>query len=712
MPREIVIHSHLENNIFITVHNCDVEDRDLAREILIEEFGEGNVVAVSNFNTFKLKSLVKDLSRLYEIPFEEVNAVTKVMESEARQALLDEVGGDQKFYEFSFDGAIKHSPTFRDFIQKYPKLEEGIKVLYKQIITLGRHAGGVVICDDAGSSMPVIKAKGDIDQTPWSEGLTAKHLEQWGLIKYDFLGLGTLRIIRRCIELILKEKMGFKNPTSKDVITFYKNHLRPDVIGDGDPEVFNAVYKKGKFPGIFQFAENGAQNFCHRAQPEKVSDISAITAIFRPGPLHGHADKKYIEARHGNVNVELSHPVLEKILGPTYGLLIYQESFMQLAHELAGYSLEDSDKLRKLLVKPVTTMAEEMKKKREEEREKFISGCVESGLSLQRSIKLWDEEILGFISYGFNKSHSMAYAYVSYQCAWLLHYYENQWLRAYLEIDSDRDKAVNDVVACGYKMGKPDILISADSWKIENGTIYPSLSSIKGIGAAAVEELLTLREQNNFVDFYDFLWFDEEKQYKNGKTKVTKKWRWSKFNKRAFDALIKCEAFDSFEMVGPEKLFESYRQFYDFFMGNYDKIKKGKIEMFDSISEYKSDEWTKEQKILFQQELMGSYDKSLLFDDGTLDFFRDNDILPLSDLGNTARWHWFVVKDVSKATTAGGKPFLKLKISDLDDKAMNFNYFGPTSLSEIRKGSVHLCTLYVNGQWINCPKNQKILKAS
>lgn len=689
--------------------DSDLSDRDSAREILAQKFGADNVVPVSNFNTLKLKSLIKDLGRLYEVPFEEVNNVTRVMEDEARGPLLDEVGGDQKFYEFTLEGALKYSKTFKEFIEKHPEIKEGVEVLYKQPITLGRHAGGVIICEDASTSMPVIKAKGGVDQTPWSEGLTAKHLEQWGLVKYDFLGLGTLRIIERAIQLILKEKFNVKNPTHKDVSSFYDKYLHPEVVKDGDIEVFKQIYQKGKFPGVFQFAEQAVQNFCVRATPESVGDIAAITSIWRPGPLKGQADKYYVSAKKGNGYTELGHPILEKILGPTYGVLIYQEQFMQLAHELAGYTLEESDNLRKLLVKPVTTMAEEMKKKRDLERDKFIKGCIEKGLSEKRAEKLWDEEILGFISYGFNKSHAVSYAYVSYQCAWLLFNYENQWLRAYLEVDADRDKAVADVVSIGYKMGKPDILISSDSWKIEGGVIYPALSSIKGIGAAAVSELISTREAISFQDFYDFMWEVEQKTLKNGKTKIKRNWRWSKFNKRAFDVLIKVEGFGSFNIVGPGKLFNNYKEMHDFFIGNYDSIKKGKLELFDNVPS--SEDWDQEEKIDFQQEILGSYDKTLLFAHGVLDFFEEENILPLSDVSEQVQFHWFIVKNVKHGNTSTGKPYLKLTISDIDDKVQNLNYFGKYE-EHFRRGCVYIAPLFKNNGWINVPFGQIITKAS
>lgn len=392
----------------------DVEDRDSTIGILRRLYGDDNVVAISNFNTLQLKSLIKDLCKVEGIEFEEVNEVTSKMEDEARPRILEDIGHDQKLYVFDLDGALKHSPTFKKFTDKYPSILESIKILFRQIRVISMHAGGLVITEDPESKFqPKIKIRGNF-QTSWSDGLTAKHLEQFGLIKYDFLGLATLRIIRNCIELILRKELS-KEPTFDQVNSFYQKYLHPDVIGDGEKEVFREIYHKGKFASIFQFTEKGVQEFCQKARPCAVSDISAITALWRPGPLKGGADLAYLDAVE-NGNIKYDHPILEQILGATKGTLLYQEQFMLLAHHLAGFSLLESDELRKLLVKPVTSLGEEMKKKRIDAGERFISGCIKSGLSEKRAETLWNDEILGFISYGFNKSLHKQEKVTIYDC--------------------------------------------------------------------------------------------------------------------------------------------------------------------------------------------------------------------------------------------------------------------------------------------------------
>jgi len=380
--------------------DCDVEIREDALEILKDHFGNDNVIAISNYNKLQLKSIVKDISKLYGIEFFEVNAVTSVMEKEAKDKILADINNDQKLYNFNFEQALKYSPTFRAFIQKYPIIGVYAESLYQEIKSIGKHAGGIIVIPDAESCLPIIKIRG-AEQSPITEGVSAQHLDYFGLIKYDILGLTTLKIIRRCIENILKIQ-GNEKPSIKDVWKFYNDNLRSERIDSKDEKVFKNVYHAGKFPSIFQFEQYKVQDFCMKAKPESVKDLAVLTSLFRPGPLSGQADKKYLN--YDPFELKKEHPIIQKILGGTRGLIVFQEQFMKLAHELADLSLEEADVLRKILVKPSQELGEELKKKRDEYRIKFIEGCVNKGLARERATKLWDEEIIGFISYGFNKS--------------------------------------------------------------------------------------------------------------------------------------------------------------------------------------------------------------------------------------------------------------------------------------------------------------------
>ncbi len=691
--------------------DTDTENKELCLEVLKEEFGENNVIPVSNFNTLQLKSLVKDISRVYDIPYMEVNNVTTKMEDEARQDILNKHGGDQKFYVFDLENAKEFSPSFQNFLEEYPEVGEHIEVLFRQIKSIGRHAGGIIICDDSEACMPVIRIR-KMDQTPWTEGLTAHHCEPWGLIKYDFLALATLRFIRRAIELILK-KQGNENPSVEDVYVFYNKHLHPDVMDRADPNIFEFVYQQGKFPGIFQFTETNCQNFCKRAGPKSVDDISAITSIYRPGPLKGNVDKKYVKTRHSDEEITYDHPILQEVLGDTYGFVVYQEQFMILANKLAGFTLNEADKLRKLLVQPETSMAEEMKQKRVEAGERFIAGCIKAGLTEDRATKLWKDEILGFISYGFNKSHAMSYAYISYQCAFLYTYHEEEWIRAYLENDKDRDKAIADVEAQGYKVGKLDINRSGVDWEIDGKKIYPSLMTIKGIGDAATLELMKERHEvgESFSDF-NTLFFKDGFTLKTRKPK--KVFRFSKFNKRAIAALMKVEAFDSLDIVGEGKMFDNYRHMHNVIINNYDKFKRGSFKVESMALETGDSEkadWSDMEKIENQKELLGTYDKNLLFSSKVLEAFREHDIRPLPDVDHEPRNVWFILKDYKQKVTKTGKDYVSLKITDVDDKIKTLNYFGDEAI-DLKRRCIYVGTLQMKNGWLNTVFGTKVVKIS
>jgi DNA polymerase-3 subunit alpha len=684
--------------------DTDISDRDVAYETLKSYFGENKIALVTNYSTLQLKSLVKDISKLYEVPFQEVNEITKVMEEEAKNSILEEINHDQKLYEFTYEKAKKYSHSFKEYLKQYPDVEICIEKLYKQIRAYSTHAGGTIICNNIIEDMPLMMVKKK-PQTPWSEGLQARHLEQMGLIKYDFLGLATLRFIQKCIELILENNLK-RIPTGEEVRDFYNNELHPSVINTKDKQVYENVYHNGRFINCFQFSETPVQNFCKQVRPESIDDISCITSLYRPGPLSGKADKKLLENKGSYINYE--HPILKEVLEISHGILVYQEQFILLAHKLGGFSLEESDELRKLLVKPSHELGEELIEKRNNARERFINGCVKNNLPHERAIKLWDEEILGFISYGFNKSHSCSYSYISFQCAYLLTYYEKEWIQACLQFDEDRDKILNDVTSLGYRLNKPDINLSSKDWSISNKEIYPALNSLKGIGDVATEELFCIKQQHGqFKDLQDLLFEQAEDK---------PKWRWSKFNKKAFCSLIQAEGFNSLNCVGEEKkIFKNYKHMFNVFTEHFDEIKKAKTTIEEIANNYpdKSD-WTNGEKIQIQKEILGIYDKNLLFNKKVLDIFLEFDILPLSDLDEGSikpHLYWFIINEVKEKMTKNNKKYYQLKISDIDNKNKYVNFFGEVK-DKIEKNSIYITELFMNNGWINVPFGKPLLKAA
>lgn len=201
----MIVHSFLKSGKSVVVHNTDLADRDKVLEQLRDFFGFENVVPISNYNAFKVKSLLKDLAKFYGVPFEEANAATRTVEESVRKATMKH-GDDKNLFVLTYDEALKYDKPFKDFIDKHPQIGESMNILFKQNRSLGRHAGGVLIADDLPQKMPLITSGGE-PQSPWVEGTNYKHLEKIGeFIKYDLLGLETLRLIERSIELILQKE--------------------------------------------------------------------------------------------------------------------------------------------------------------------------------------------------------------------------------------------------------------------------------------------------------------------------------------------------------------------------------------------------------------------------------------------------------------------------------------------------------------------------
>jgi DNA polymerase-3 subunit alpha len=679
--------------------DTDLELREEALDILKRYFGEQNVIAISNYNKLQLKSIVKDLSRLFQIPFQEVNTVTSVMEKEARDKILAEINHDQKLYEFTYERALEHSPTFKAYITKYPAVGQYIEGLYQENKSIGKHAGGILVLSDTESCVPVIKS-GGIFQSPITEGITAQHNEYFGLIKYDMLGLSTLKIIRRCIENILK-KEGINNPTIADVWAFYNAYLSADVIDDKDQKVFEATYNAGVFPSVFQFEKPNAQAFCTQAKPESVYDIAVITSLFRPGPLGGGADKKYLHYEESKLRKE--HSIIQKILGKTRGVLCFQEQFIQLAHELADMSLEEADQLRKILVKPSQELGEELKKKRQEYREKFISGCINKGLPPERATKLWDEEIIGFISYGFNKSHAIAYAYTSYCCSWLYTYYPTEWLKACLEKDPELDKTIATTRSIGYEVSKVDVNLSdIKDWTCVDKIWLPPLVSLKGLGEIGACELVNQRE-DGFKDLHDFF-FNEYGAF-----------RWSKLNKKCIEALVKTEAMASLKDIGPDKVIKNYKHLHEFLNEHWEKFKKGKVKL-DEAGLMDVPDWTAAEKILIQKEITGFYDKSLIVSK-LLKTFKDFNISAIDEYyedDEQGPMHkvWALVEEIEHKPTKTGKSQQYITVSGMSNKLFKFKaWLKPDQIKDWQIGNAMVFSLQYSPEWgYNLDKHQKYLR--
>jgi DNA polymerase-3 subunit alpha len=642
--------------------DIDIDDRDTVLDLLREEFGNTNVVPISNYNLLKLKSLTKDVCKFFGVSFEDANAATRTVEDDVRKATLKE-GDDKNLFELKFDDAMKHSPSYRAFIEKlaeeHPAAVDAIKALYKEQRSLGRHAGGVLVVDDLRTKMPLITSGGE-PQSPWVEGMAVKHLEKVGnFVKYDLLGLLTLRLIRRTVELILERKTG-RTPSFDEIKAYYNAHLHPDVLDFDDPKVYEYVFHSGRWAGVFQFTQRPTQRFCAQCKPSNVTDLAAITSIWRPGPLAGKMHELYVDAKF-NKPYDWGHPLLNETLADTYGLLIFQEQIMLLANKVAGYDLAKCDEVRRAILKRSLATGESAKKEARELEDSFVKGCVGNGVPESIARKLY-ANILAWGGYGFNKAHATGYAMISYQCAYLMTYFEEEWLCSYLESmsrsEDNKAKAFSEIRSLGYQIVPIDINHASFGWTILDGKRFmPSFLTCKDVGSAAVEEIVRERP---YEKIQDVLW-DEQGD-----------WKHSKFNSKALAALIRIGAFQSLDCIGDddEHLFDSYAHMYEVIINHLNDIKKhpvkeplkGMNEFYKLSRELKGqiEPWDRRQLAEHSIKHFGSIDVMNLIDPTVLQVFQQKGISSIDEYDD-AGIYWFCITKTTPKKTKNGKHYLLLE---------------------------------------------------
>lgn len=641
--------------------DSDLSDRDVVIKRLSDKFGSDNVIPISNYNTLQLKSLTKDISKFYGIPFQEATDGVSTVERDVRNEIMG-AADDKNLFVLTFEDAVKYSQKYREYLEKYPQVAEHIKVLYKQVRSIGRHAGGVLISENLVNKMPLISVKGEL-QTPWVEGVNIKHLNQYGFCKFDLLGLETLRIVELCIQNILRRHEGIPEPTFLDVKKWFDERLHPDVLNFNDPAVYENVYHKGNFCATFQFTGQGAQRFIKKFKPKNLRDIAIATSIYRPGPLAAKVDAIYLKAKEDPEEAKKhEHPMVWRALESTHGCIIFQESLLKLATDVAGFNPDESEKVRKTILKQSIAAKADNKEKREGKmRTDFINGCVKtSGLTEKEGSDLW-EKILFFCGYGFNAAHAFSYAIDSYYCAYLQTHYEAEWCCAYLESSSNNaDKlaeAIDEVKSLGYTVEKLDINTATHHWSIveEKKALMPSFLSCKGVGKTAIDEILEKRPYKGIVDL---LWNEDGT------------WKHSKFNKKAMEALIKIGAFDSMNLVGKDCPFSSYKQMYHVVIENQDDLKKmpkrdpgysrRKFEELVSLSSDVPD-WTKEERLAFGLDLLGMFDINLIISQAQQDHLTKREVRSI-DRWDQKDVYWFVVVEKTLKKTKNGKQYLLLKV--------------------------------------------------
>ena len=481
-----------------------MDGRDRVIDYVAEKYGRNAVSQIITFGTMAAKAVVRDVARAQGKSYGLADRLSKMIPFEVGMTL-------EKAYEME--------EPLRDFL----KVDEDAREIWEMSLKLegicrgtGKHAGGVVIaptkltdfspiaCDDEGGGLVTQFDKDDVEQA--------------GLVKFDFLGLRTLTIIKWAMETINREQAKQGLPD-----------LNIDFIPLDDKPTFQML-QKAETTAVFQLESRGMKELIKKLKPDCLEDMIALVALFRPGPLQSGMVDDFINRKHGREPISYPHqdyqyPGLEPVLKPTYGIILYQEQVMQIAQVMAGYTLGGADMLRRAMGKK---KPEEMAK----QRGGFIDGCASNNIDADLAGNIFDL-VEKFAGYGFNKSHSAAYGLVSYQTAWLKAHYPSPFMAAVLSADMhNTDKVVTLIEECRsmkLRLDAPDVNNSEFKFTVnDDGRIVYGLGAIKGVGEGPVEAIVESRQDGPFKDLFDFC------------ARVDLK----RINKRTTDALIRSGALD------------------------------------------------------------------------------------------------------------------------------------------------------------------------
>ncbi len=463
---------------------------------VVEKYGNDHVAQIITFGTLGAKAAIRDVGRVLEIPYAEVDRVAKLVPTQLNITLQQ---------------ALEQEPRLRELVETDPKVNE-LMGIARSLEGLARHASthaaGVVISEEPLTNyVPLYKGANDEIVTQYSMG----DVEKIGLVKFDFLGLKTLTMIQRAVSLIHEG-----HPDSPPLVI--------EQIPFDDPKTF-ALLSSGKTTGLFQLESTGMRDLLTGLKPDRIEDVIAIIALYRPGPMDLIPD--FIKRKQGKIPIAYEVPELEPILKDTYGVIVYQEQVMAIANKVAGFSLGQADILRRAMGKK---KPEEMEKLRVQ----FLEGAKAHTIAEKKAEKLY-ELIQKFAGYGFNKSHAAAYAVVCYQTGYLKAHYPTEFMAALMTTDmGNADKIVGYFTECrdlGIKVLGPDVNESRKNFAVVDGGIRFGMAAIKNVGEGAVESVIAIRsETGHFKSFFDFC----------------RRVDLHKVNKRMLEGLIKAGAFDSF----------------------------------------------------------------------------------------------------------------------------------------------------------------------
>jgi DNA polymerase III subunit alpha len=550
------------------------------------KYGKDNVGQIATFHQLKARGVIRDIARVMELPYAEADRLAKLVPEPVQ-------GKSPPVKE-----AIEQEPELKRLYNSDDKVRELLDIA-AALEGLNRHAGmhaaGIVISEEPlWEHVPCFRGQNDEIVTQFA----MKEVEKAGLVKFDFLGLKTLTVIQTAVALINQQR-GPDQP-----------RFDIDAIPTDDAGVYQMI-AKGDTTGVFQLESSGFREILKKLKPDKLEDIVAAVALYRPGPLEGGMVDDFIDRKHGKKKVTYLHPDLEPILADTYGVIVYQEQVMQISQALAGYSLGRADLLRR-------AMGKKDKSVMDQEKAGFMEGAKQRKVDDKIAGEVFDLMAF-FAGYGFNRSHSAAYGWVTYQTAFLKHHYPHEFMAGLMSCDKDNAdnivKFIAEARAMGLVVERPDVNESLSDFTVrprETGKVIRfGLGAVKGVGEGAVEVILEARKDGDFTSVYDF--------FQRVDTQ--------KVNRRVVEALVKAGAFDGLPAdrpVGRARTFAALDAAIERGAAAQRDKKSGQTSLFGlfdaapakagggapsaSPESYPSvDEWTPKALLAFEKEALGFY---------------------------------------------------------------------------------------------------------
>ncbi|MXZ13385.1 MAG: DNA polymerase III subunit alpha [Candidatus Dadabacteria bacterium] len=473
------------------------EHRDELIRYVTEKYGADKVAQIGTFGTMSSKAVIKDVGRVMGLAYSEVDRLSKLVPSFRGKV-------------FSIEEAVNRVKEIKERLSENKQLAEVVELarsLENMVRHSSTHAAGVVISNEPlADYIPLYKGSKNEIVTQFD----MSSIEKLGYVKFDFLGLKTLTIIDKAVKYVRENEKEF------DL----------DKVPLDDPKVYSLL-REGATMGIFQVESSGMKDLLARLRPTEFEDITAALALYRPGPLDSGMAEEFTR-RKGGEKVDFPHPALQEILGETYGLFVYQEQIMQTASELAGFTMGEADLLRRAMGKKKSS---EMRA----QRKRFLTGAEKKGIEHKKAAELFDT-MEKFAEYSFNKSHSAAYAMITYQTAYLKAHYPAEFMAAFMSVEANNmDKVISGITECrklGIDVLQPDINRSSSGFTVSEGKIRFGFTAIKYVGDSLTEEIVSDREKDGeFESVFDFCARVESR----------------KLNRKAFESLIRGGAFDSLE---------------------------------------------------------------------------------------------------------------------------------------------------------------------